>query len=365
MPKELRKRKRRGLDLPYKRPKTSTPKVLDLTKSSPIQSDKKDLKSSDTSSSELGPTLDTFAGSSSSSDDLVNASEFDARSLPSDLLDAMIEKEELRPQNFSHYQFFVSKENGLEAKRPKGSESPKLHFHDHGEDACGFNLTSLHQWGSNDDKMTKRLNDFSMSKTKPKGATYSGDREYPMGEYKGFDRGHGIDHADGNKDSTTSEYNFTPQEPNYNRGLRNHVVDGMRTVGGGYYSEQNDYGDSEKTTHDGKLVPKEITFNVAPTPSDKDSDSQHAQFRQWIVPQLGKGILQGETIELGNPFLKKQGKSTVEPGTYPFKTKEQLSEYQPSDKELKELGAINPSTRSMRARKKTSYKYDDSDSEDE
>lgn len=75
--------------------------------------------------------------------------------------------------------------------------------------------------------------------------TYKGVRKYPLKAYKfkfktlagtllSFDRGHGIDHADGNKESSLILENYTPQVSFYNQHIRNPLVGHIRQKEGTY-----------------------------------------------------------------------------------------------------------------------------------
>lgn len=74
---------------------------------------------------------------------------------------------------------------------------------------------------------------------------YSGSRKYPLKTYTykhvisagveiTFDRGHGIDHADGNAMSSQDLRNYTPQNSFYNRHIRNPLVGAIRKENGCY-----------------------------------------------------------------------------------------------------------------------------------
>ena len=74
---------------------------------------------------------------------------------------------------------------------------------------------------------------------------YKGSRNYSIEPYQykhktdtggiiGFDRGHGIDHADGDAMSSSDKRNYTPQNSYYNRYVRNHLVKNIRKKGGAY-----------------------------------------------------------------------------------------------------------------------------------
>ncbi len=75
--------------------------------------------------------------------------------------------------------------------------------------------------------------------------TYKGSRKYPLKPYQykfktedsivlSFDRGHGIDHADGDKDSSAAFENYTPQVSFYNQHIRNPLVKRIRQNQGAY-----------------------------------------------------------------------------------------------------------------------------------
>lgn len=105
----------------------------------------------------------------------------------------------------------------------------------------------------------------------PKGSTFTGPRDYPMtsADYKGpsgehFDRGHVVDHADGDATSTASSSNYVPENPNLNRGFRNHIVQGTRPTGG-YYRAAYQYPPTVTRTTDGTAIPDYEDLTVAPT----------------------------------------------------------------------------------------------------
>jgi hypothetical protein len=105
------------------------------------------------------------------------------------------------------------------------------------------------------------------SVTSPKGGTYKGKRDYPMSSSDYVDpsgitmgRGHGIDHADGNDDTTTNPFNYTPQNVHWNEGARNHLVRKARNNGGGKYKESYEYGSNPKLTVNGTPIPERNHF---------------------------------------------------------------------------------------------------------
>lgn len=83
----------------------------------------------------------------------------------------------------------------------------------------------------------------SFAHTSP--TVYNGSRKYPINTYTykhvlssgveiTFDRGHGIDHADGDATSSQELRNYTPQNSFYNRNIRNPLVGAIRNKQGSY-----------------------------------------------------------------------------------------------------------------------------------
>lgn len=107
------------------------------------------------------------------------------------------------------------------------------------------------------------------SQTSSTGSTYKGPRDYPMTskDYKDpngvtMGRGHGIDHADGNQDTTSRAENYTPQNRHWNEGARNHLVGSQRREGGGSYSESYEYSATPTETVDGTPIPDRNHFTI-------------------------------------------------------------------------------------------------------
>lgn len=103
----------------------------------------------------------------------------------------------------------------------------------------------------------------------PQGGTYKGPRNYPMSSSDYVDpngttmgRGHGIDHADGNEDTTSNSLNYTPQNVHWNERARNHLVSKARRDGGGKYKEYYEYSPKPKLTFNGTPIPERNHFTM-------------------------------------------------------------------------------------------------------
>ncbi len=100
---------------------------------------------------------------------------------------------------------------------------------------------------------------------------YKGSRKYPLAAYQyehvtesgeriRFDRGHGIDHADGDAVSSSELRNYTPQNSYYNRNIRNPLVGNIR-ANKGSYREIAIYDPSYQVVINGKIyVPIGFVF---------------------------------------------------------------------------------------------------------
>ena len=100
--------------------------------------------------------------------------------------------------------------------------------------------------------------------------TYKGSRKYPLKPYQyksktedsivlSFDRGHGIDHADGDKDSSAAFENYTPQVSFYNQHIRNPLVKRIRQNEGSY-KEISIYDDDPTHIDGGTRLPIGFIF---------------------------------------------------------------------------------------------------------
>ncbi len=117
--------------------------------------------------------------------------------------------------------------------------------------------------------------------------TYKGSRKYPMNPYQlrykledgtvlAFDRGHGIDHADGDQASSSALANYTPQVSFYNRHIRNPLVARIRDKEGSY-KETAIYSDHPDDAGNGTHVPIGFIF--------QESD-QHTLSHTYYFPNL-------------------------------------------------------------------------------
>ncbi len=94
----------------------------------------------------------------------------------------------------------------------------------------------------------------------------AGDFDYTTstGEVIKFDFGHGIDFKHGNGATTYCRENYTPQNPKYNRTIREQGL--MRIVNRldpkGYYSEIAVYSKFPKKTKNGTPIPEGFIFNI-------------------------------------------------------------------------------------------------------
>jgi hypothetical protein len=103
----------------------------------------------------------------------------------------------------------------------------------------------------------------AFAQTRPKGGGYGGSRSYPMTTQDYYDpsgtkwgRGHAVDHFDGSTTTTTSSWNFVPEDRDFNQGARNSLVQSLRP--GGSYSARYEYAPTSTTplrTNDGSQVP--------------------------------------------------------------------------------------------------------------
>ncbi|HWX00385.1 hypothetical protein [Collimonas sp.] len=103
------------------------------------------------------------------------------------------------------------------------------------------------------------------------GHTYSGSRSYPMTTNSFADpggarygRGHVVDHADGSHATTTSLQNYVPEDPDFNSGARNHMVQSIRPSGG-YYQARYDYPSAPTYTIGGAPIPSVEHFQTVPS----------------------------------------------------------------------------------------------------
>lgn len=103
------------------------------------------------------------------------------------------------------------------------------------------------------------------------GHTYGGQRNYPMtnDDYEDpssrrHGRGHVVDHADGDATTTASSRNYVPEDRNFNSGARNHMVQGLRPVGG-YYQVRYEYSAVPTRVQDGTAVPTTEHFMISPS----------------------------------------------------------------------------------------------------
>lgn len=81
------------------------------------------------------------------------------------------------------------------------------------------------------------------------------------GKEIGFDFGHGIDFKHGNGATTYCRENYTPQNPMYNRTIREQGLI-KRIPINGYYSEIAIYSNNPKITTNGTKIPEGFIFNV-------------------------------------------------------------------------------------------------------
>lgn len=111
-----------------------------------------------------------------------------------------------------------------------------------------------------------------MFQVQPGGNQYTGPRDYPMTSqhYKHsvtnqtLGRGHVVDHAQGSQSTTSSYQNYVPENPAFNEGARNHLVQGMKPTGGTVLVSYN-YSTTPDRTNDGTAIPEREHFMIQPT----------------------------------------------------------------------------------------------------
>lgn len=151
----------------------------------------------------------------------------------------------------------------------------------------------------------------AFAQTAPSGGGYGGSRSYPMStsDYtdssgKKWGRGHTVDHFDGSKTTTTSGWNYVPEDPYFNEGARNHLVQGIRRGGGGSYVARYDYSATPDRVDDETPIPTTEHFSTF------DSAGAHTYYE---VPNLS--YPSSRKTAAADPYKKPSG-SAPEPMTF-------------------------------------------------